>query len=90
MNPIAIVGIYFVVWWMVLFAVLPFGMRTQEEEGDVMLGTARSAPVAPDAGQEGDRHHDRRGDRGWRVWCSPSTTTASPCGASRTGSTCRQ
>ncbi len=47
MNPIAIVGIYFVVWWLVLFAILPWGMHTQDEEGEVVLGTARSAPVRP-------------------------------------------
>ena len=47
MNPIAIIGIYFVVWWLVLFAVLPWGMQTQDEEGEVVLGTVRSAPVRP-------------------------------------------
>ena len=47
MNPIAIAAIYFVVWWIVLFAVLPFGMHTQDEAGDVVLGTIRSAPVRP-------------------------------------------
>ena len=47
MNPIAIAGIYFVVWWLVLFAVLPFGMHTQDEDGEVVLGSARSAPVRP-------------------------------------------
>ncbi len=47
MNPIAIVGIYFVLWWLILFTILPFGMHTQDEEGEVVLGTARSAPVRP-------------------------------------------
>ena len=47
MNPIAIVGIYFVAWWLILFAILPFGMHTQDEEGEVVLGTTRSAPVRP-------------------------------------------
>ena len=41
------IAIYFVVWWIVLFAVLPFGVRTQEEEGEVTLGTESSAPVRP-------------------------------------------
>jgi predicted secreted protein len=41
------IAIYFVVWWIILFAVLPFGVRTQEEEGDVVLGTERSAPHKP-------------------------------------------
>ena len=28
-------AIYFVLWWIVLFAVLPFGVRNQDEAGDV-------------------------------------------------------
>ncbi len=47
MNPIFIAAIYFVVWWLVLFAIMPFGMHTQDEEGEVVLGTTRSAPVRP-------------------------------------------
>lgn len=43
----SIVAVYFVVWWVVLFAVLPFGVRTQEEAGDVTLGTTSSAPARP-------------------------------------------
>lgn len=43
----SIIAIYFVVWWIVLFAVLPWGMRSQEEEGEVVLGTERSAPANP-------------------------------------------
>ena len=38
-------AIYFVVWWIVLFAVLPWGMRTQEEAGEVTPGTPASAPA---------------------------------------------
>jgi predicted secreted protein len=41
------VAVYFVVWWVVLFAVLPFGVRTQDEAGEVTLGTSASAPVRP-------------------------------------------
>jgi len=43
----SLLAIYFVVWWIVLFAVLPWGVRTQEEEGNVTLGTTRSAPARP-------------------------------------------
>jgi predicted secreted protein len=43
----SIIAIYFVVWWVVLFAVLPFGVRTQQEEGDIVLGTVHSAPIRP-------------------------------------------
>ena len=41
------VAIYLICWWVVLFAVLPFGIKTQSEEGEVILGTTESAPVAP-------------------------------------------
>jgi predicted secreted protein len=43
----SVIAVYFVVWWVVLFAVLPFGIRTQEEAGEVTLGTASSAPTRP-------------------------------------------
>jgi predicted secreted protein len=47
MSPLTIGAIYFVVWWIMLFAVLPFGIRTQEEAGEVTLGTTPSAPTRP-------------------------------------------
>ncbi len=47
MKPLTIVAIYFVVWWIVIFAVLPFGIRTQDEAGEVTLGTTASAPLRP-------------------------------------------
>jgi len=47
MSIAAAIAVYFVVWWVVLFAVLPFGVSTQEEAGDVTLGTAHSAPARP-------------------------------------------
>ena len=42
----AALAIYFVVWWVVLFAVLPFGVRSQHEEGGGVEGTDPGAPVA--------------------------------------------
>ncbi len=47
MSAVTLGAIFFVVWWVVLFAVLPWGVRTQAEEGEVVLGTAHSAPVRP-------------------------------------------
>jgi predicted secreted protein len=38
------VALYFVVWWMTLFAVLPFGVRSQAESGNVVPGTPAGAP----------------------------------------------
>jgi predicted secreted protein len=46
-NAFTIAAIYFIVWWLVLFAVLPWGMRTQQEDGEVVLGTIASAPARP-------------------------------------------
>jgi predicted secreted protein len=40
-------AIYFVTWWIVLFAVLPFGVRSQHEHGEVPAGTDPGAPAAP-------------------------------------------
>ena len=37
----------FIMWWLVLFAILPFGLRTQDEDEDVTLGTVSSAPRGP-------------------------------------------
>jgi len=40
-------AVFFVLWWLVLFATLPFSLRTQEEHEDVTLGTVASAPQGP-------------------------------------------
>ena len=39
------IAIYFLVWWVALFAVLPWGVRNQEETGDVSPGTDPGAPA---------------------------------------------
>ncbi|MDX2202586.1 MAG: DUF1467 family protein [Hyphomicrobiaceae bacterium] len=41
------IAIYFILWWTVLFAVLPLGVRTQGEAGEVVPGTPESAPLHP-------------------------------------------
>ena len=41
---------YFVIWWVVLFAVLPWGVRSQHEHGDVLEGTDPGAPTIPHLG----------------------------------------
>ena len=45
MSLTAAFAIYFIIWWLVLFTVLPFGVRTQSEEGSVTPGSVGSAPV---------------------------------------------
>lgn len=47
MSPISAIAIYFIIWWVVLFAVLPIGVRSQSEDGEVILGTDHGAPVRP-------------------------------------------
>ncbi len=52
MNITSALAIYFVCWWVTLLAVLPLGVRTQGEEGDVVPGTIASAPVKPYMGRK--------------------------------------
>ena len=41
-------SMYLVIWWIVLFAMLPIGVRTCEEEGETTVpGTPESAPHMP-------------------------------------------
>jgi predicted secreted protein len=40
-------AVYFVIWWTVLFAVLPFGVRSQAEAGEITQGTEPGAPTLP-------------------------------------------
>ena len=43
-----IAAIYFIVWWLVLFITLPWGVKTAEESGEEReAGHAASAPVKP-------------------------------------------
>jgi predicted secreted protein len=44
MGYVSAFAVFFILWWLVLFATLPFSLRTQEEDGDVTLGTEASAP----------------------------------------------
>lgn len=48
---LSMIAVYFVVWWITLFAILPIGMRTQEEDNHVTLGTVASAPTKFRAGR---------------------------------------
>jgi predicted secreted protein len=38
-------AIYFVLWWVVLFVTLPFGVRSQHEDGVGEPGTDPGAPI---------------------------------------------
>ena len=45
-TPMAIAS-FFTIWWIVLFAILPWGVRSQHEDGEIVAGTDPGAPVAP-------------------------------------------
>jgi predicted secreted protein len=47
MSPVLAVALYFVIWWLVLFAVLPIGVKSQYEAGEVVPGSEGGAPHAP-------------------------------------------
>jgi predicted secreted protein len=40
-------ALFFLIWWVVLFAVLPWGVRRQDEAGEVAPGTDPGAPAVP-------------------------------------------
>src|SRR5256886_17444471 len=41
------IAVYFIIWWVALFAVLPWGVHSQEESGAFAPGTDPGAPVVP-------------------------------------------
>lgn len=47
MTIAAAVAIYFIIWWLTLFAILPFGIRSQLEAGEVVPGSEAGAPAHP-------------------------------------------
>lgn len=47
MSLVSSIAIYFVLWWLCLFVVLPFGVKSQHEEDSVQPGTEPGAPVRP-------------------------------------------
>lgn len=50
MGWLSAVAIFFIIWWVVLFTVLPIGVQSQAESGHVEPGTEAGAPVAPRIG----------------------------------------
>jgi predicted secreted protein len=47
MTWVSVAALYFILWWLVLFATLPFSLKTQDDDEDVTLGTVSSAPKGP-------------------------------------------
>jgi predicted secreted protein len=51
-SLITALAIYFVIWWVVLFAVLPFGVRSQQENKAISPGSDPGAPAVPKLGMK--------------------------------------
>ena len=47
MGPVEAIVIYVLVWWLAFFLVLPFGVRSHAEMGEVLSGTEGAAPARP-------------------------------------------
>jgi predicted secreted protein len=47
MSITTAIAVYFLIWWVTLFAVLPFGVRSQLEEGEIVAGSDPGAPAVP-------------------------------------------
>jgi predicted secreted protein len=47
MSLATALAIYFIIWWTVLFAVLPWGVRSQHESGAITPGSDPGAPAIP-------------------------------------------
>lgn len=47
MSLLSMIAIYFILWWLCLFAVLPWGVKGQHEEGSIEPGTEPGAPLRP-------------------------------------------
>lgn len=45
MNPFNAFVLFLVIWWIILFMVLPFGVRGQLEDDDVVPGSEPGAPT---------------------------------------------
>ncbi len=45
-------AIYFVLWWVTLFVTLPFGVRSQHEDGSGAPGTDPGAPIMARMGRK--------------------------------------
>jgi|HubBroStandDraft_5_1064220.scaffolds.fasta_scaffold72084_2 predicted secreted protein len=41
------IAIFFLIWWIMLFVVLPWGIHRQDEAGEITPGTDPGAPAIP-------------------------------------------
>jgi predicted secreted protein len=52
MQLTTIIAIYFLIWWVTLFAVLPWGVRSQHEGEAYTEGTDPGAPIVAGIGRK--------------------------------------
>jgi predicted secreted protein len=52
MSTTTAAAVFFLIWWVTLFAVLPWGVRSQQESGEVVPGTDPGAPLVPRLGRK--------------------------------------
>jgi len=52
MSTTTAAAVFFLIWWITLFAVLPWGVRSQHESGEVVPGTDPGAPLVPKLGRK--------------------------------------
>ena len=52
MSLTTAIAVYFILWWTVLFAILPWGVRSQHESGAISPGTDPGAPTTARMGKK--------------------------------------
>lgn len=52
MSTTTFIAVFFLIWWVVLFGVLPWGIHSQQEGGAIAPGTDPGAPVVPKLGRK--------------------------------------
>lgn len=52
MSVTSVIVVYAVLWFLILWMTLPFGIRSQEEAGHVEPGTPAGAPAEPMVGKK--------------------------------------
>lgn len=45
MDFFTAIASYLIIWWISLFLVLPIGVTTQSEDGNIVKGSVKSAPA---------------------------------------------
>jgi predicted secreted protein len=52
MSVTTAIATFFLIWWVTLFAVLPWGIRSQHETGEMAPGTDPGAPIGVRIGRK--------------------------------------